>query len=82
MKPALLLAAGAREHQPQRVGAGFHLGAYFLDPGVDLVCQRVPLRGAGEVDGLAALAALGRLDEQLPADLDDLAVYVDDTASG
>ena len=49
-----------------------------LDAGGDLVGQRVACRGAGGVDGLAALAALGRPGEQLPADLDDLAVHVDD----
>ena len=48
------------------------------DAGRDLAGQRVALRGAGGVDGLAALAALGRAGEQLAADLDHLAVHVDD----
>ena len=43
-----------------------------------LLGQRVAVRGAGGVDGLAALAALGRAGEQLAADLDHLAVHVDD----
>ena len=62
-----VLAARAREDQPGRVGAGVHLGACGLDPGLDLLRQRVPLRGADGVDGLAALAALGQPGEQRAA---------------
>ena len=40
--------------------------------------QRVAVRGADGVDGGAELAALGRLDVQVPGDLDELAVHGDD----
>src|ERR1035438_9857405 len=52
-------AAGGGEHQPQRVGAGVLLGARGRDAGGDLGGQRVGLRGADGVDGLAALGRAG-----------------------
>ena len=71
-------AARAGEDQPERVDAGLLLGAGLLDPGGEPVRQRVLLRGADGVGGAAVLAALGRLDVQLPGDLDELAVHRDD----
>ena len=54
------------------------LGPGLLGAGRDLLGQRVARRGGARVDGAAALAALGRLQVQFPADLDDLAVHGDD----
>ena len=71
-------AAGGGEHQPEGVGPGGLLGAGLLDAGGDRLRQRVAGGGAGGVDGAAPLAALGRLQVQLPGDLDDLAVHGDD----
>ena len=75
-------AARAGEDQPERVDAGLLLGAGLLDPGGEPVRQRVLLRGADGVGGAAVLAALGRLDVQLPGDLDELAVHRDDPGAG
>jgi hypothetical protein len=75
-------AAGGGEHQPEGVGAGVLLGPGLLGAGRDLPGQRVALRSADRVDGAAALTAPGGLQEQFPADLDDLAVHGDDTGSG
>src|SRR5690242_18313698 len=71
-------AAGGGEQQPGRVGPGGLLGPGRLEAGGDLLGERVAVRGAGGVDGLAALAALGRPGEELAGDFDDLAVHVDD----
>jgi hypothetical protein len=53
--------------------------AGLLDPGREPLGERVPGRGAAGVDRLAVLAVLRRLEEQVPGDLDDLAVDGDDT---
>src|SRR5689334_10136289 len=71
-------AARGGEQQPGRVGPGGLLGPDRLEAGGDLLGERVATRSAGGVDGLAALAALGRAGEELAGDLDDLAVHVDD----
>ena len=73
-------AAGSGEQQPGRVGPGVLLGPGPDDAGGDLLGERVTQRGAGGVDGLAALAALGCPVDQPAGDLDDLAVHADDAA--
>ena len=76
------LAARGREHQAERVTAASHLVLDLLDPRLDLLRERVAGRGPDRVDGLALLAALGCLGVLLAADLDDLAVHVDDAVPG
>jgi hypothetical protein len=60
-----------------RVGSGLLLGAGFLDAGGEAFGERVGGRGPARVDGPAELAVLRRLDVQVSADLDHLAVYRD-----
>jgi hypothetical protein len=68
-------AAGGGEDQAQGVGPGVLPGARLPDAGREHVGEGVALGGAAGVDRAAPLAALGCLDVQRAADLDDLAVH-------
>jgi hypothetical protein len=73
-----VLACRGGEDQPEGVGPGRLLGAGFLNTGGELFGERVTGRGGPRVDGLAGLAVLGCLDEQVPGDFDHLVVHGDD----
>jgi hypothetical protein len=75
------LPLGERD-QPERVGAGRLPGAGLVDPGGELVRERVSAVRAPRVDRAEVLAVLRRLEEQAPGDLDDVPVDGNDAGSG
>ena len=68
-------ASGGGEDQAQGVGPGGLLSAGLPEAGRDLLGEGVAGGGGAGVDGAPPFAALGQLDVELPADLDDLAVH-------
>ena len=68
-------AAGGGEDQAPGVGPGFLPGAGLPEAGRDRLGEGISGGGDTGVDGPPPLAALGQLNIELPADLDDLAVH-------
>jgi hypothetical protein len=76
------LPLAGREISPSGLVPAALLGAGLVDPGGELVGERVSAVRAPRVERAAVLAVLRRLEEQAPGDLDDVPVNGNDAGSG